>query len=212
MGERLSLGKNITENYEERPLKSAAELKELEEGEQIVIHKLQRRDLNGNKIKALPVFAHGDMALVYRYEYLPDWDPQQDIPYEKLELHPFTFSEKLLYQPPLELPPTKPKAPAEMPAAPVRAVTPVTAWNPAAPSMPQTEEQHRLFLDGRMAKEELSGYYTTFQNALHLPDAELTLGEVAQSLVRQYHLGSISKETYEKLWNILIRKAVLEFG
>ena len=75
-----------------------------------------------------------------------------------------------------------------------------------------TEEQHRLFLDGRPAKEELSGYYTTFHNTLHLPDADLTLGEVAKSLVRQYHLGSISQETYEKLWNILTRKAVTEFG
>lgn len=212
MGERLSLGKNITENYEERPLKSAAELKELEEGEQIVIHKLQRRDLNGNKIKALPVFAHGDTALIYRHEYLPGWDPQQDIPYEKLNLMPFTFSEKLLYQPPLELPPVKPKAPAEMSAAPVTATAPVSAWNPAVPSMPQTEEQHRLFLDGRIAKEELSGYYTTFQNALHLPDRDLTLGEVAQSLVRQYQLGSISQKTYEKLWNLLTKKAVIEFG
>lgn len=216
MGERLSLGKNITENYEERPLKSAAELKELEEGEQIVIHKLQRRDLSGNKIKALPVFAHGDTALIYRYEYLPGWDPQQDIPYEKLSLTPFAFTEELLYQPPIELPPVKSKAPAaasaEMPTAPAAAAAPANAWNPAAPSMPQTEEQHRLFLDGRKAKEELSGYYTTFQNTLHLPDADLTLGEVAQSLVRQYHLGSISKETYEKLWNLLTKKAVIEFG
>lgn len=216
MGERLSLGKNITENYEERPLKSAAELKELEEGEQIVVHKLQRRDLSGNKIKALPVFAHGDTALIYRHEYLPDWDPQQDIPYDKLALKPFAFSEELLYQPPLELPPVKPKAPApvptEMPTAPRTAAAGSGTWNPTAPSMPETEEQHRLFLDGRPAKEELSGYYTTFHNTLHLPDADLTLGEVAKSLVRQYHLGSISQETYEKLWNILTRKAAIEFG
>ncbi len=212
MGERLSLGKNITENYEERPLKSAAELKELEEGEQIVIHKLHRRDLKGNKIKALPVFAHGDTALVYRHEYLPDWDPQQDIPYDKLDIKPFAFDEKrLLYQPPAELP--QEKSPANVQTVPNPNPNTNTAPEDSGlPSMPPTREQQQLFLDGRLAREVLGGYYSAFQNNLHLSDADFTLGEIAQNLANQYNTGDISKETYEKLWTILSQKGVAELG
>ncbi len=83
-GGRFSLGKNITESYEERPLMSTKELLEMREGDMIVVPLMKRRNLKGERIIARPVKAAGETAMKYRYEYLTDFDPAADIPYEAL--------------------------------------------------------------------------------------------------------------------------------
>lgn len=83
-GARLSLGKSITETYEERALLTPDELQNMKEGDMIVIPSMKRRNLNGERIEARPVLAAGDNAMKYRYEYLSEFDPDADIPYDRL--------------------------------------------------------------------------------------------------------------------------------
>lgn len=83
-GTRLSLGKSITETYEERALLTPDELQNMKEGDMIVIPSMKRRNLKGERIEARPVLAAGDNAMKYRYEYLSEFDPDADIPYDRL--------------------------------------------------------------------------------------------------------------------------------
>lgn len=83
-GTRLSLGKSITETYEERALLTPDELQKMKEGDMIVIPSMKRRNLKGERIEARPILAAGDNAMKYRYEYLPEFDPDADIPYDRL--------------------------------------------------------------------------------------------------------------------------------
>lgn len=80
-GERLSLNKTITEQYEERRLMTPDMLRELKDGEMIVIPSMQRRSLKGEKVTPYPIYAHDESAFGYRYEFLQELDPDRDIDY-----------------------------------------------------------------------------------------------------------------------------------
>ena len=63
---------------------STKELLEMKEGDMIVVPLMKRRNLKGERIIARPIKAAGGTAMKYRYEYLTDFDPGADIPYEAL--------------------------------------------------------------------------------------------------------------------------------
>ena len=83
-GARLSLNKSVTETYEERPLLTADELLHMKEGDMVVIPLMKRRNLKGERIDAKPILAAEDTAMKYRYEYLDGFNPDADIPYNRL--------------------------------------------------------------------------------------------------------------------------------
>lgn len=83
-GHRFSINKSFTETYEEKDLLSPNQLERLQEGEMVVIPTMKRQDLNSNKISALPIFASSEHRMRYRYDYLPEFDPQADIDYVRL--------------------------------------------------------------------------------------------------------------------------------
>lgn len=56
VGTRFALNKSYTETLEERPLLNPRELMDLEEGENVVLRTMYRRDLKGNQIKPRPIF------------------------------------------------------------------------------------------------------------------------------------------------------------
>lgn len=71
-GRALSLNKSTTDSVDRRALKDANELMGLMEGESVVTRVLKRRDNEGNKVRAKPIYNTADTALKYRYEYLSD--------------------------------------------------------------------------------------------------------------------------------------------
>ena len=77
VGTRFALNKSYTETTEERPLLNPRELMDLEEGENVVLRTMYRRDLKGNQIKPRPIFnsRKEDRAFLYRYQYLQDYFP-----------------------------------------------------------------------------------------------------------------------------------------
>lgn len=85
-GRYLSLDKTFMEVYEERPLITANELKNLAEGENVIIRYTKRRDMNRNKIRPNPILNTGETAFKYRYEFLNDEFPN-NIPFSSLKLH-----------------------------------------------------------------------------------------------------------------------------
>lgn len=80
VGTRFALNKSYTETLEERPLLNPRELMDLEEGENVVLRTMYRRDLKGNKIKPRPIFnsRKEGRAFLYRYQYLQDYFPDAD--------------------------------------------------------------------------------------------------------------------------------------
>ncbi len=70
-GEVFSLNKSHTESLDSRELKKSDELK-INEGENIVVRVIKRRDINGDKITPYPIFNFGEYAMKYRHEYLSD--------------------------------------------------------------------------------------------------------------------------------------------
>ena len=93
VGTRFALNKSYTETLEERPLLNPRELMDLEEGENVVLRTMYRRDLKGNQIKPRPIFnsRKEDRAFLYRYQYLQDYFPDAD-----------TVSEESLHLPTLK--------------------------------------------------------------------------------------------------------------
>lgn len=93
VGTRFALNKSYTEITEERPLLNPRELMDLEEGENVVLRTMYRRDLKGNQIKPRPIFnsRKEDRAFLYRYQYLQDYFPDAD-----------TVSEESLHLPTLK--------------------------------------------------------------------------------------------------------------
>ena len=93
VGTRFTLNKSYTETTEERPLLNPRELMDLEEGENVVLRTMYRRDLKGNQIKPRPIFnsRKEDRAFLYRYQYLQDYFPDAD-----------TVSEESLHLPTLK--------------------------------------------------------------------------------------------------------------
>lgn len=87
-GERFSLNKTIGEQYEEKPIITLDELGQLREGEMIVFPTMQRKDLSGKKVKAMPIFNKEESSLLYRFEYLPEYDLKAAIPYDRLSIPP----------------------------------------------------------------------------------------------------------------------------
>ncbi|MDE6019587.1 MAG: type IV secretory system conjugative DNA transfer family protein [Ruminococcus sp.] len=75
MGHKLSLNKTFTETPEEKPLLNINQLMDLQEEECVVRRTMMRRDLNGNKIRAFPIFNHGDTSFKMRYKYMADEFP-----------------------------------------------------------------------------------------------------------------------------------------
>lgn len=92
-GTRFSLNKSYTEAIAERPLLNPRELMDLEEGENVVLRTMYRRDLKGNQIKPRPIFnsRKEGRAFLYRYQYLQDYFPDAD-----------TVSEESLHLPTLK--------------------------------------------------------------------------------------------------------------
>ena len=56
VGTRFALNKSYTEIQEERPLLNPRELMDLEEGENVILRTMYRRDLKGNPVKPHPIF------------------------------------------------------------------------------------------------------------------------------------------------------------
>lgn len=75
MGQKLSLNKTFTEMPEEKPLLNPNQLMDLKEEECVVKRTMMRRDLNGNKIRAFPIFNHGETSFKMRYKYMADEFP-----------------------------------------------------------------------------------------------------------------------------------------
>lgn len=80
VGTRFSLNKSYTETLEERPLLNPRELMDLEEGENVVLRTMYRRDLQGNQVKPRPIFnsRKEGRAFLYRYQYLQEYFPDAD--------------------------------------------------------------------------------------------------------------------------------------
>lgn len=93
VGTRFALNKSYTETVEERPLLNPRELMDLEEGENVVLRTMYRRDLEGNPVKPHPIFnsRKEGRAFLYRYQYLQDYFPDAD-----------TVSEESLHLPTLK--------------------------------------------------------------------------------------------------------------
>ena len=93
VGTRFALNKSYTETLEERPLLNPRELMDLEEGENVVLRTMYRRDMQGNKIKPRPIFnsRKEGRAFLYRYQYLQEYFPDAD-----------TVSEESLHLPTLK--------------------------------------------------------------------------------------------------------------
>lgn len=100
MGQRLSIDKSITENYEEKRLLTPAELTDLKEGETVVLQTLKRQALDGSPIVSRPILNSGETQLIYRYKYLPEFDPNAPLDYSSLNLPPKHIDiEKIVYLP-----------------------------------------------------------------------------------------------------------------
>lgn len=84
-GERFSLSKSITEQYEERPLIPAQELSTFRPGEVICFPTMHRRNLAGEKVVPLPIFSEGEYSFPFRYEYLTEFNPEESIPFDKID-------------------------------------------------------------------------------------------------------------------------------
>lgn len=80
IGGRLSLNKSYTETTEDRALLQPRELMDLQEGENVIVRTMYRRDLQGNKIKPRPIYNREEegRAFLYRYQYLTDFFPDAD--------------------------------------------------------------------------------------------------------------------------------------
>lgn len=93
VGTRFALNKSYTETLEERPLLNPRELMDLEEGENVVLRTMYRRDMQGNKIKPRPIFnsRKEGRAFLYRYQYLQEYFPDAN-----------TVSEESLHLPTLK--------------------------------------------------------------------------------------------------------------
>lgn len=83
-GTRMSFDKQYTETFEEQRLIPAQELTELMDGEMVVFPTLHRRDCRGGKVVPLPIFNTGESSLLYRYQYLKDFDPDEAIPWNQI--------------------------------------------------------------------------------------------------------------------------------
>ena len=93
VGTRFALNKSYTETQEERPLLNPRELMDLEEGENVILRTMYRRDLKGNPVKPHPIFnsRKEGRAFLYRYQYLQEYFPDAD-----------TVSEESLHLPTLK--------------------------------------------------------------------------------------------------------------
>ena len=93
VGTRFALNKSYTETVEERPLLNPRELMDLEEGENVILRTMFRRDLKGNSVKPHPIFnsRKEGRAFLYRYQYLQEYFPDAD-----------TVSEESLHLPTLK--------------------------------------------------------------------------------------------------------------
>ncbi len=80
VGSRFALNKSYTETLEERPLLNPRELMDLEEGENVILRTMYRKDLNGNPVKPHPIFnsRKEGRAYLYRYQYLTKFFPNAD--------------------------------------------------------------------------------------------------------------------------------------
>lgn len=83
-GERLSLSKNLTENYDSETLLTDNEMTKFVQGECIVLPYMSRDTLDGKKTTQFPIHNHNETEFKLRYEYLPELDPMADIDYEKI--------------------------------------------------------------------------------------------------------------------------------
>lgn len=92
-GSTLSLDKSKTEGTEGRRLLTAEELRQLQEGEMVVIRGIKRQDKKRRKVTPYPIFNTGKTRMKYRYQYLADdFDTDKsindiDIPSEHAELN-----------------------------------------------------------------------------------------------------------------------------
>lgn len=76
-GERLSLKKHFMEQTIEKPLLNSNQLMGLREGECVIKRVMKRTDLQGNRIRAYPIFNSEESGkrFLSRYEYLTDTFP-----------------------------------------------------------------------------------------------------------------------------------------
>lgn len=72
-GSDHSLDKNKTEGVEGRRLLDSTELRQLKEGEMVVIRGIKRQDLKKKRITPYPIFNTKNTAIKYRWEYLSEF-------------------------------------------------------------------------------------------------------------------------------------------
>lgn len=99
-GEIFDITKHQTESVDSRRLLKPEELKSLQEGENVVVRVLKRRDLKGNKIVPRPIFNNekDGTSMKYRYEYLSSsFDNSKSLATVKIDsLHKDVNLEELL--------------------------------------------------------------------------------------------------------------------
>ncbi len=78
-GGLLGLSKTYTESLEERPLITPDELRNLQEGEMIVVRAIKRKDLQGNHVRSYPIASMGSDRMKYRYQYLLNDFPNRNL-------------------------------------------------------------------------------------------------------------------------------------
>lgn len=78
-GGLIGLSKTYTESLEERPLITPDELRNLQEGEMIVVRAIKRKDLQGNHIRSYPIASMGSDRMKYRYQYLLEDFPTRNL-------------------------------------------------------------------------------------------------------------------------------------
>ncbi len=83
-GDRFDLDKKYTETYEQKPVVTTDELARLKEGEMLVCQTLKRKTLKDEDIISRPILTTGELRMKYRYEYLSEFNPKQELPHDKL--------------------------------------------------------------------------------------------------------------------------------
>lgn len=83
-GDRFDLDKKYTENFEQKSVVTTDELARLKEGEMLVCQTLKRKTLKNEDIISRPILTTGELRMKYRYEYLSEFDPKQELPHHKL--------------------------------------------------------------------------------------------------------------------------------
>lgn len=175
-GSRFSTKKSFTEMYEEKDLLSPNQLERLQEGEMVVIPTMKRRDLEGEKISSLPVFATGRYKMQYRYEYLPEFDTFAEIDYNRLGIKPESID--------------------------LHTIT----YIPNFVKDKVLSRQHKsLSLTDILSSDKLQMIQRRMEDSkIDIDYSRYTVNEFKDLLVQLYHSGDLSSTDFKMIGNMLI--------